>query len=288
MSFDTSLLREKFLIKEDGVDKEHHRVVSNRLVLKFKDDKDKAHKFIVRAQTMHNCIRLAARIMQAFQRGTIAELTVDKAKWKDIWEKSLSNYDQKFNPHLWALVYHDGDNIFSSGAPHAFLDMIERCDASSRDEYDASIKIAERAFAKAGNKIDIAHEGNVGLVINVKEDHGRCGVILRNALQNATFNMTLHSKSNADDGEYLSVTPSLCLNTSAAYLEGIQLAFMLGMAKAGKGNLDKKAQDEGLKRLGEVTREIDQFENTYDVKYRPDKPAFPKIMADSETFFESI
>ena len=145
MSFDTSLLREKFLIKEDGVDKEHHRVVSNRLVLKFKDDKDKAHKFIVRAQTMHNCIRLAARIMQAFQRGTIAELTVDKAKWKDIWTNSLSHYDQNFNPNLWALVYHDGENIFSSGAPHAFLDMIERCDASSRDEYDASNQNTQNA-----------------------------------------------------------------------------------------------------------------------------------------------
>ncbi len=287
MTFDTTLLREKFLINEHGKDSETMRVVSNRLALLLKsNDGQSMETFVVRAQTMHVCVRLAAHIMQSYQRNGTTFIKQESFDWKEIWDKTVSFHDNKHNSDLWAVIYKQGSVVFKTGKAHPFLDMIEKCDVNSNSEYDNSIPLAEKAFAKTGQPVNIVHESNMGLVITAKPEAGRCGIILRNALESATFSFSVKPNDDAEE-DSLNVTPSLCLNTSAAYLEGIQLAFTNGMAKAGIGNISSATVSSATKRLGEVSREIMQFENIYDVTYRPDKPDFGEVTKGSEVYFRS-
>lgn len=288
MNFDTTLLREKFLITEENSKNEPLRVVSNRLSLLLKShDGQSTETFVVRAQTMHICIRMAAQIMQSYQRNGLTFLKQDDFDWQELWDKVVNPHDKKHNPHLWGAVYRKGVGVFKSGNVHSFLNMIEKCDISSDTEYDNSVSLAEKAFAKTGKTVSIEHENNMGLVINATAESGRCGIILRNALESATFSFSVKPKENAEE-DALNVTPSLCLNTSAAFLEGIQLAFTNGMGKAGIGNISDAQINSATKRLGEINREISQFENIYDVTYRPDRPVFGDIITTSETHFRAV
>lgn len=263
------------------------RVVSNRLALLLKNnDEQSMETFVIRAQTMHVCVRLAAHIMQSYQRNGTTFIKQDSFDWDEVWQKTVSFHDSKHNSDLWAVVYKHGASVFKTGKAHPFLDMIEKCDVNSTAEYDSSITLAEKAFAKTGQPVNIEHESNMGLVITAKEEAGRCGIILRNALESATFSFSVKPNEESEE-DALSVTPSLCLNTSAAYLEGIQIAFTNGMAKAGVGNISSATVSSATKRLGEISREILQFENIYDVTYRPDKPDFGEVTKGSEVYFRS-
>ncbi len=75
----------------------------------------------------------------------------------------------------------------------------------------------------------------------------------------------------------------------AAFLEGIQMAFMVGMneEKIRLGKIERHSKEdkqtrEGRLRLGRLDAEISTLEGTFDVRYRPERPDFQDILADAE------
>ena len=82
-----------------------------------------------------------------------------------------------------------------------------------------------------------------------------------------------------------------CLKVCAAYLEGIQLSFIIGQTLNHTENIDddEKAEKEKRKarrakeRMNKMLAEIQTLENTYSVHYRPEKPDFDKIIADAKS-----
>ena len=211
MEVNTTLLREKFVIRDTEDDAAESIVaVSNRLALPMYDGHgDLVDTFIIRSQNMHDCIRMASQILKSFlTHGPI----LSRAKpfdFGDAWEKSRSNYDRDFSKSRWVAVYHKGTPLFTAGQPHAFLNVIEKCDSKNPGNYDRSVKIAEDAFIKMGRKISIAYDANIGMVLNIKPDIGRCGLIYRGTERNSTFNFTAEPIGNDP------VSPVHCLNICA-------------------------------------------------------------------------
>ena len=124
-------------------------------------------------------------------------------------------------------VYQNGRVIYEDGAGtrHPFLDIIEQCDARNKDDYEKTMEIAKDAFKQAGKLVNIDHDANVALVMKVVDNEGKCGVILRGPNKTTTFNLVATPKGDRD------VRPSQCLTVAAAFLEGIQLAFLIGMTR---------------------------------------------------------
>lgn len=151
------------------------------------------------------------------------------------------------------------------------------------------VGVAEDAFKKAGKTVHIDHDANVANIININKEEAKCGVILRGPNHTTTFNFSAKVKRD------WKITPSQCLNVSAAFLEGLQLSFFVGMTdiKLHYDLIDefcdeaKKAEDARSK-ISRLTNAILQYENMADITYRPQKPAFPDMVAEAEKFAKKI
>lgn len=293
--FNTSLVREKFVIHDampaDLTDNEPIIALSNRMKFTLEYYDGSQETYVVRAQNMHTTARLAAQMIKDFYDfGPL----IDREKpfnWRAAYFAITKGYEQTWNPQRWVAVYHNGRLVYEdgNGNRHPFLDVIEQCDARNKGDYDKSMEIAKDAFKQAGKLVNIEHDTNVALVMKVNPDEGKCGVILRGPNKTTTFNFIAHPRGGRE------VKPSQCLTAAAAFLEGIQLAFMVGMTKqkvkyeliATISNEARKG-DTASQKLGRLNSAITQFENLLNVSYRPDRPNFSAMIDDAEEFARKV
>lgn len=245
--------------------------------------------FVVRAQTMHACIRMGARIVQTFLRSGPLMARAETFDFEAAWDQISEDHERKFNAERWIAVYHNGRMIYGGGEHHMFLDMIEKCESHNPGNYDLATTLAEDAFAKLGKKVNITQDANIGMVATIKDDYGKCGLILRNPNRRTTFSFI------AEPGEDAPVSVPQCLVVAAAYLEGIQLSFHIGMTneKLRQGKINRYSEDDrkadsARRRLGRLNAEIRTFENALQVRYRPEKPEFSRMIIEAENFTHNL
>lgn len=284
-----SLLREKVIVLDADGDEDHAdrqaiaQAMSNRVSLSLSTGaKEYDEKFIIRAHTMHLCARMAAVIMEEFQdRGFLANRLTDR-QWDGLWKSACGPFDVAHNPHRWAAVYHDGQPVFATGAPGPLLDIIEGQQAKAGSGYDQVIFLIQDAFEQVGKNVSIDYDSNIGLVCSLKPEKGRCSVILRGAGRTTTFNFQI-----LPTGDRKKINMAQCLVGSAAFLEGVQLAYTVGRAlgRMDLGQISRVGEEarmvqDARKRLTELGREIGTMERLMAVRYRPERPEFQKLVAD--------
>ncbi len=291
LEFKSTLLREKFTLRDPAGDLSDTPPVvalSNRMSLPLTSTiGETPETYVVRTQNMHSCVRLCGAIAKEYyDRGAMMH-RVTPFRWDGLWRDVIKGYEKDWNPDIWCAIYHKGRVIFESGTRHPFLDIIEQCDAVNRDNYGQSVAFAEKAFQQAGKEMKIDHDSNIALIISIKEDEAKCGVILRGANKKTTFNYTVKRKRIG--GEDIRV-PTI-LTVSAAFLEGVQLAFNVGMInkKRSLAVIDLYSDDDrkgkrGAERLVNLSNAIEGLERKYIVSYRPDRPDFPQMVRDAEEF----
>lgn len=282
--FSTTLLREKFVIKDADPQATEPPVValSNRMVVTQEYPSGITETFVIRTQNMHSCVRMAARIVHAGADGSLA-FRSPPFDWASAWESVIEGYERRYNPNRWCAVYREGKVIFTENEHHPLLDIVEGLDFKSMKTYAEAISIAEEAFRKAGKDVRISHDSNVALVVNVRPKQAKVGVILRGAARTATFNFTAKPRGGT------TLRPSPPLGAAAAFLEGIQLAFQVGSGRVRRhyglieaGTDDARKLTEGEARLGRLNNAIRQFDQGHDVFYRPERPEFHRILVDAE------
>jgi hypothetical protein len=296
--FNTSLLREKFIIRDAVPPHEKNRIpvvaLSNRLVLPLvTSDGTSNEEFVVRAQNMHTCARFGAHICREFQENGPLLTRRKEFDWKYAYLAVTKGYEKKWNPNRWVAVYHKGRVMFEDGegevARHPFLDIIEQCDARNRGDYERAMRVAEDAFKQAGKLVTIEHDSNIALVMNLSKQEGKCGVIVRGPNHTTTFNFTARPKAGRE------VQASHCLSAAAAFLEGVQLAFFVGMTQekvkyeliSNASEEARQARDAGEK-IGRLNGAVQQFENLFEVIYRPDRPNMSQMIDDSKEFARKL
>lgn len=289
-------MREKFTINDlEAPDPDSAKPIialSNRIIVPLtSDDGLDSETFIIRTQNMHSCARMAAATIKEFsENGTIAN-RVTPAEWDQLWRDVIKGYEKEFNPDIWCAVYYRGRLIFEEGTHHSFLDIIEKCDAANDGEYAQSVLFAETAFKQAGKAVKIEHDSNIALVVAMDEEKAKCGVIVRSATGATTFNYTAQEKEN--NGRPLH--PQTFLTSAASFLEGVQLAFQVGLLnKKTELKLIERFSDEYKKsrrsteRLANLNRAINSFDHYFDVNYRPDRPNFSTMVDEAEAFAMKI
>ncbi len=295
LDFTTTLLREKFIIRDAFSETKSERqrmdnppviAMSNRMVLPL-TYQGGSEVLVVRAQNMHICARMAARIIQEFQdSGPLLDRT-KPFDWQFAWLSITKGYENKFNPGRWVAVYHKGRLVYEDGETqrHPFLDIIEQCEARNKESYEKAVTVAEDAFRQAGKIVNIEHDSNIALVVNAEASEVKCGVIVRGPTKTMTFNFTAKPKGGRP------VKISQCLSVSAAFLEGIQLAFQIGMIKqkqlyelVDNNSLDSEKARESSQKLGRLNGAVQQFEQLAEVNYRPERPDFSAMIDEAQAF----
>ncbi|MBI1301361.1 MAG: hypothetical protein GC137_06850 [Alphaproteobacteria bacterium] len=288
MKVDTTLLREKFVIREKNADADEKALEfvcpSSRVALTIEPRGRGADDFVIRGKNMHACVRVAALIVNEYDKRGPILVREPPFKWDELWKKIVNDYERRYNQERWIAVYFKGRPIFQDGNYHPFVDVIEKCDMINTGPYEKSIDMAETAFKQTGKDVDIKYDSNVALVSVVEDNHGRCSLIIRGPANTKTFNFTMHPLDQRD------VLPPVQLLISAAnFLEGIQLCYMTGfsMEKINKGiiksdMIEHKQAFEARKRINELNSTIKVTEGKYRMNFRPERPNFYEILKDTE------
>lgn len=293
--FSAALLREKFVIIDaqpaDLAEAEPLIALSNRLKFPLTRPDGGVEIYVVRAQNMHSTARYTAQMIKDFHdNGSLVDRIIP-FDWAGSWRAITKGYESDWNPQRWIAVYHNGRLVFEEGEGkrHPFLDVIEQCDARNRGDYEQSLDIAKDAFRQAGKPVHIEHDANVALIMKVSPDEGKCGVIVRGPNKTTTFNLTAHRKAGRD------VKASQCLTAAAAFLEGIQLSFLIGMTRQkqryeliASSSDEARKGDAAGKKIGRLNTAIAQFENLVQVSYRPDRPSFSAMIDEAEEFARKV
>lgn len=291
MEFTASLIREKFVLQEQDNTKRDKApnltALSNRIEVMLEGQRNET--YVVRAHNMHLCVRMTTRIVQNFQRLGAIMNRVNPHDWDQDWRVTLSDYERLYNTDAWAVVYYEGKPVFSSGEYHPFLDLIEKCAIEHDGAYDETIPIAEEAFKSTGKDVKIEYDANVALVLDMASKQCRSGIIHRGPLRTTTFSFGAFPK---EEGKAVNIPQIMA--ASAAFLEAVQLAFMVGMnnVKIVMGIIERfstaeKQTREAKQRLGKLITEISNMEATHDIRYRPEKPSFSEITNSAEEIAEN-
>lgn len=283
--FETTLLRERFVIRDQSGKADKIVALSNRMVVSFKNTKNEIiESFTIRAHTMGLCTRIAAEICQTYESlGPIINRT-SPFKWEKCWDMVLDEYEKKYNDNAWCAIYNEGKKVFSSNNYHIFLDLIEQFEGKNLGKYEQSLQLAEGALNKAGQNVKIEYDSNIALIMKQDGLQARVGIILRNPKKTTTFNFNVKEES-AD----LPIQASHCLRVSSQFLDGIQLSFILGAltAKLGTGLSENRAADErqtrdARRKVNMSDATITTFTNNYLVTFRPERPDFSLLIDDAE------
>lgn len=276
--FSASLVREKIIFIDDGQDIEADGeagptvIRSNRIFLKL-GERAATEKVVVRAQNMHTTLRLAGKVMYSFYKNGLFLNRSQPPEWEAIWDTVLSHYEKEFNPNIWGAVYINGKSMFKT-TTSPFVDVVEKCALLSVDNYDGTMEVTESALKQIGRAMRINHSSNVATVFTDSDGAMRCGIIHRANGKDTTFNFT------AAGGETHNRVPQ-SMAIAAAFLEGINLSFVTkSLQDKMRGGEIAKVSPEASKlrgataRLVAINKGISAFEETYEVKYRPEKPDF--------------
>ncbi len=261
--------------------------LSNRLVVTYTNDIGQEREtFAIRTQNMHTCVRLAAAIgREVAERGAITYRAA-AFHWEHLWRDVVKGYEEDWNPAVWCAIYMNGRLLYSSGNHHNFLDIIEQCDAANKGDYADALPFAEKVFQQAGKSVKIEYESNVALIVTVKPEDARCGIVLRGANKKTTFSFRAAKR---DKPKSETLRPPTVLSICAAYLEGLQLTFQVGFLnrKYALGLLEKYSDDyrkmeRSTRRVGAMNRACLQFDTDYAVTYRPERPDFQRYVSEAE------
>lgn len=279
----TSLLREKFVIHGPSAASKPVVALSNRMEIRMTDDAGKFPETIaLRAQNMHSCARMAAQLILSYNKDGRILARRTAYDWPAACDRAQSEYEQAYNSQKWIAAYNRGSCVFSQGPRHAFFDIIEKRHAEIQKSYEDSIPAAEALFRKESGGGRIDYDGNVALKVSLEKKSSRIGVIVRAPDKTRTFSYSM-TPAEGEDLDF-----AQCIGSAAAFLEGIQLAFMVGMneEKLRTGAMERHSKDERMtrearRRLDRLDAEITALERACEVRYRPERPGFQDVLFDA-------
>ena len=128
--FSTSLLREKFIIKDKHAkpDTQSGKVIevkSNRIAFTLGKGNNKEN-VVIRAKRAYLSMIVASRLLRDYfieDKDPLLKRVLP-VEWDAIWQSSLSEYEKEYNANIWVAVYVNGNPLFKYQEPE-FVDIIE-------------------------------------------------------------------------------------------------------------------------------------------------------------------
>lgn len=283
IEFETSLLRERFVIQNDGGQIE---AASNRIACPLYNSKGElVEEFIIRGQNMHSCARMVSRLLQSYFIGGPLVGRKIPLDWEALWKGIITSFDKENNENLWIAIYHKGNTIFQSGEHHPFLEMIEKVAAQRPAEapYEGTVETAENLFRRGGKNYQIQHVSHMAFLFSLKQNAVRYSFMIRGVNKANTLSALMRLSKEEQE----SLNPAVYMYNASLYLEALQMVFLIGRLthKEKKGALeiassDAKTLREARRRMTRLEGEIAHLEEDHKIAYRPERPDF-KNMIDS-------
>lgn len=284
--FSAILMRERFTLTPRGKPEKRQTALGNRLDFRCSDSRgEKEARFIVRAQNIHTCLRIGARIAaQWYEYGHIHSTGRNRFIWGDVYKDAVMDFEKKWNEQCWASAYKNGRLLFHAGTENKneLLDVIEQVHAFKRGDYKSIAEDAEEIFAQARRKVVIDYDCNLALDLHGSRYSVQNNMVYRDNDGRNTIAMQVRQRElkyvPGAKGAYIKL--SECLSLTAAVFEGFQLGFVIGKTQhrlaSGAiriGHRDAVHADHAIQRLNRLHEAVEQMKTKYFLMFDP-KPDF--------------
>lgn len=267
---------------DETEDVETDLCLSNRLILPLKTGKN-TENIIIRAQTMHLCLRMAEKIALDFNKSGPLINRATKPNWDDMWSKVIHGYEYKWNFNRWIKIYGEGKPLYEKGPGRipSQLDKLEEIIFNVKENYKMALATFHAKISEELDDVAVNHKSSLALKAEITPQAMRCGMQCRAANNSSIITINADSPKTTHEFDLHN-----CLGLYADFLQGFQYAFILGhLKKSVKNNKqDKEIQaeiDDITKEIQQINRHIDTAESRCKIRYRPEKPDFELLSAFS-------
>lgn len=276
--FNTSLYREKFLIKDkecadaSGKDIE---VNTNRILFVLGSGKNK-EEVVVRTKRAYLSMILASRILRDYfyeDKDPLLKRIIP-VEWDALWSSTLSDYEKQYNADIWSAVYINGEPYFNFDEPE-LLNVIEKCAYVVANNYDDIPETLEAMIEKAGKVKTVEYETARASDVKFEGDATICNVT--NHHNEKEYELKIFDGEGKEEDNDKLIEESLLL--CAAYLEMFDLKAFIAevQAKLDASEIDDKHDDarkmrNALARTIKVSDYIKEMEKEHNVEYSPERP----------------
>ena len=294
--FTANLTREKFMLSSESggtpEDNGPSHAASNRLEIKLGSKKKEGlERFVIRAQNMQTCLRIAAHVAYHFyEHGDLPKSGRNRFEWRFIFKSVTEVYEEKWNPHIWATIYHKGRVLYKEGADYEpFLDVVELCMAYDEADYSTVVHTLEEMFERAKRPIKINYDPDPAVKLTGDQHEGRLNIACRGPHGKEVLKTQIKRKETRD------VRISPCLSAAAAIIEAYQLGFFVAKvneqmhhAMLTLSNPEAVQGDHASRRITRMEEAITDFEDMYHVAYRPKPPNFEHFSKKVAEHFDEL
>ena len=294
--FSAIMLREKFELfpvnGEGTEDKPELEASGNRLEIKLGSKASESQTvYIIRSQNMHTCLRIGAHVAyHHFEHGDLPQSGRNRFEWRYIFKTVTEIYEEKWNPDIWAVIYKNGRPIHKGGKDYnPVLDIVEQCMAYEKTDYSGVSHILDSMLERAGKKFHVEYDSEAATKIEGNNAKAVISIIRRGPDQKEVLKMQVKRKQSRD------IRLSPCLTSAAAIIEAYQLGFfvarvneMMHHAKLTLAHKEAVQGDHASRRILRMEEAQEEFEEMYDVVYKPKSPDFEHFSKDVAKYFDEL
>lgn len=268
--------REKTVVGAQGAAEAKLVIKSNRTAFTLSRTPVVEH-MVVRGHTLPGTVRMAGIMINAFQRDKMVFREDKQPDWAAAWERVESPYERTYMP-TWVMVYVNGVPVFAKTPPNDDLnnvyetvDLIERA-SKGGDLTESVLRDVVHAVAPS---LSVQHDSQTAVVMTSGAGYEKCAILERAAGSKRSLSFTVMVDKTP-------VTPTTMLNSAADLIEATNISDMMARVNKGQGK-PLNPVDVGIpndrfiaaqSRRRQLMDVLRGFERAYQVRYRPDRPAF--------------
>lgn len=267
---------------EESSDAKETFFLSNRIVLPLKTG-DHTEQFVIRAQSVHLCLKTAALIAQEFRKRGPIQNRSPKFNWDELWGKVISGYEYKWNFNRWVRIYCEGQPVFEKGPgkiPQQ-LDLLEEIIFNVRENYKMALSTFHAKVSKDRDDVVVNHKSSLALKAEIKNNTLRCSMQCRSANNSSIITMIATEPKTGTTFDQFT-----CLSLFSDFKQGFQYSHLLGLLKKQIKSENDKDTENQIRELEEEIRNIERRIHTLEgkckVHYRPEKPDFSHLALQAE------
>lgn len=229
---------------------------------------------VVRGQNIPGTMRMASIALDEIRRDANVLVDGGAVDWHGQWERKVSKYERDFNPQNWASVHIAGDQLFSSREDNRAIQEVESLAVGADVSDDIVMETASNVLG-ALDDYAVEHDSQTSFVMVAGPQFHRASILERRDRKTGAFSMSAYHPTPQNQVR-LSHFMGFCADmmevlTIKSFLDRVQEMAQDGSLS--RSNITPTQVQGARLRRKELMNNIENFEKTNKVIYRPDRPS---------------
>ena len=230
---------------------------------------------VVRGQNIPSTMRMTGVVVEELRRDPAIMQDPKSVDWMTLWRRKVSKYEADYNHQNWVTVHLGGEAVFISGDGYEAIAEVEAL-ANGAEVTDAIVKEAAGNILDALDDYVVEHDSQTAFVFTSSPQYLRSAILERRDRKTGAFAVAVYHPSPQRPVR-LSSFLTFCADmaetlTHKAFLDRVQE--MIAANTIGESNITPSFIQATRNRRKELISQIENYEQSNRVVYRPERPNF--------------